>query len=127
MTLQKYAKFTFLTLFALSITSGGALAADLAKGEKIFKKCKTCHTLEVGENKVGPSLHGVVGREVGTVEGFKYSKKILESGIVWTEENIDQYLESPKKFIPGNKMMFPGLKKQTDRENLIAFLKEKSG
>ena len=113
---------------ALALTaaalSGPALAADAAKGKKVFNKCKACHSLEAGKNKVGPHLAGIFGREAGAVEGFKYSKAMKASGIVWNEEEIKAYVASPRKYIPKNKMAFAGLKKEADRNNLIAYLRE---
>ncbi|MDJ0942379.1 MAG: cytochrome c family protein [Kiloniellales bacterium] len=105
---------------------GGATAeaADLKKGKKVFNKCKACHALEAGKKKVGPSLHGVFGRKAGTVDGFKYSKAMVDSGIVWDDATITEYLKRPKKYIPGNKMAFAGLKKQDDIDNLLAYLRE---
>ena len=73
--------------------------------------------------EVGPTLAGVFGRLAGTVDGFKYSDAMKSSGLIWDDANIDAYLEKPKKFMPGNKMVFPGLKKPDDRANLIEFLK----
>ena len=105
----------------------GADAGDPAKGEKVFKKCKACHSVEPGKNKVGPTLFGVVGRVVGSVEGYKYSKAMLakkDEGLVWTEENLDKFLEKPKKFIPGTKMSFAGLRKPQQRADVIAYLKQ---
>jgi cytochrome c len=110
-------------VFALA--SHQALAgADLAKGEKLFKRCKTCHSLEEGKKKVGPSLFGLFGRTAGSVEGYKYSKAMKESGIVWDEETLDAYLTKPKDLVPKTKMAFPGLKKEQDRIDIIAYLKE---
>ncbi len=84
-------------IILLSFTiSSQAKAAD---GAKVFKRCMACHTLD-GKNKIGPSLKGVVGSEAGKVEGFKYSKAMKESGIVWDEENLDKYLANPRTFIP---------------------------
>lgn len=100
---------------------------DAAKGEKVFAKCKACHTLEAGKNRVGPTLAGVFGRPAGTLEGFKFSDAMKGSGIVWDEETISDYLEAPKQFIPGNKMAFPGLKKEEERADVIAFLKQANG
>ena len=103
----------------------GAQAQDLENGEKVFKKCKVCHTEEAGgKNKVGPNLHGLFGRTAGTVEGFKYSDAMTESGIVWSEETLDAYLAKPKEYIPKNKMAFAGIKDEQDRVDLIAYLKE---
>jgi len=109
----------------LLLGSQAALAeGDAAKGEKIYKKCKACHSLEAGKNKVGPSLAGLFGRTAGTDEGFKFSDAMKESGIVWDEATLDSFLEKPKKVVPKTRMAFPGLKKEQDRMDLIAYLKE---
>ncbi len=109
----------------VALTSQVAFAeGDAAKGEKIFRKCKACHSLEAGKKKVGPSLAGVFGRTAGTVEGFKYSASMKDSGIVWDEEILDQFLTKPKDVVPKTKMSFRGLKKEQDRADLIAYLLE---
>jgi cytochrome c2 len=77
--------------------------------------------MEAGKNKVGPSLAGIVGRPAGQVEGFKYSAVMAESEVVWDEANLDAFLAKPKDFMKGTKMSFPGLKKEEDRANVIAF------
>ena len=110
--------------FAFTLISGVAMAGDVKKGKKVFKKCKACHTLVVGKNKVGPSLAGIFGRTSGTVEGFKYSAAMKDAGIVWNEETLDAFLAKPKKYMKGTKMAFPGLKKEAKRKNLISYLKE---
>lgn len=103
---------------------GPALAdGDAAAGKKVFNKCRACHSIEPGKNKIGPSLSGGVGREAGTVEGFKYSKAMKSSGVVWDEESLDAYLADPRGYIPKNKMAFAGLRKEDDREDVIAYLK----
>jgi cytochrome c len=106
--------------------SAAAMADDVEAGKKVFNKCKVCHSLAPGENKIGPSLAGVIGRPAGSVEGFKYSDAMKNSGITWNEETLDKYLADPKGFIPGNKMAFAGLKKEEDRKNVIAYLKSAS-
>ncbi|MGI9384887.1 MAG: c-type cytochrome [Methyloligellaceae bacterium] len=101
---------------------------DPAKGEKVFKKCKVCHAVGEGaKKKVGPALNNIIGAKAGIQEGYKYSKamkKAGEEGLVWTEDKLSVYLEKPKKLIKGTKMVFPGLKKETDRDNVIAYLKK---
>ena len=108
---------------------GGATVAavavgDAAAGKKVFKKCKACHTVKPGDNKVGPTLHGLLGRRVAAVEGFKYSKAFKALEGEWTAETLSAFLANPKTFAPGNKMSFRGLKKEDDIANLIAYLAE---
>ena len=104
--------------------SGQASAADAAKGKRVFNKCKACHSLKPGKKRIGPSLHGIFGRTSGTAKKFKYSKAMKKAAIVWDDKTMDQYIKKPRKFVKGTKMAFPGLKKQKDRDNLIAYLKK---
>ncbi len=97
-------------------------SADAGKGAKVFGKCKACHKIEPGENGTGPSLFGVVGRQIDTEPGFAYSGALLQVGETWTPENLNHFLISPKNAAPGTKMSFAGLKKDEDRANLIAYL-----
>lgn len=111
-----------LALAAFVVPAHAEQAGDPVAGEKAFTPCKACHTVEEGKNKIGPSLHGVVGRKAGTYPGFTYSPAMANSGITWTAESLDKYLADPKGAVPGNKMVFPGLKSEQDRKNVIAYL-----
>ena len=102
-------------------------AADVDKGAKVFGKCKACHKLEDGANATGPYLYGVVGRAVAAADGFGYSDAIKASAEVWTPETLDGFLENPKGYAPGTTMAFSGLKKASDRINLIAYLDQLDG
>ena len=121
----------FIKLATLGISLAVSLAVtpafaegDAAKGEKVFKKCKACHTVEQGgKNKIGPNLFGVVGRKSATVEGFKYSKAMKAADLTWDEATLSEYLKKPRAYVKGTNMSFAGLKKESDRENLIAYLK----
>lgn len=100
-----------------------AAAQDAEEGKNVFKKCRACHAVgEKAKNRVGPLLNGVVGRKAGSVEGFNYSDAMKNSGLTWDEAALSEYLADPKGKVPGNKMVFVGLKKEEDRKNLIAYL-----
>ena len=123
---------TFIKMSVLAaalVWSANALAAgDAARGEQVFKQqCKICHALGPGAKAgVGPEQNNLIGSKAGSRPGFNYSpamKEAGEKGLVWTEENVDKYLENPKALVPGTKMIFPGLKKPEDRADVIAYLK----
>jgi cytochrome c len=102
-----------------------AAAGDPQAGATVFKKCYACH--EVGEGaklKVGPILNGLIGRKAGTYAGYNYTDANKNSGLVWDEPTLAQYLKNPKALIPGTKMVFPGLPKEKDIDDLIAYLKQ---
>jgi cytochrome c len=103
-----------------------AQAADARNGAAVFKKCQACHTATEAKNKVGPSLQGVVGRAVASVEGFKYSKAMKEfgTGKTWDEALLTTYLAAPRDVVKGTLMAFPGLKKPEDVADVIAYLKD---
>ncbi|MBF0589403.1 MAG: cytochrome c family protein [Magnetococcales bacterium] len=115
----------FAACLAMGLSAGIADAGDAKKGSKVFRKCKACHTLDAGKHKVGPSLKGIMGRAAGTADGFtKYSSAMKESGITWDEATLDTFLTKPKAMIKKTKMSFAGLKKEKDRVNVIAYIKE---
>lgn len=113
------------TIAVFAILAGAASAGDPAEGQKVFNKCRACHTVgENAKNGVGPLLNGLFGRKAGTIEGFKYSDANKSSGVTWDEKNFAEYIKDPKKFMPGNQMPFVGIKSEKEIENLIAFLKQ---
>ena len=100
---------------------------DVASGEKIFKKCAACHSVEKGgKNKIGPALYNVVGRKVGGVSDYKYSKALAEYNKSWTLEELNGFLLKPSKWIKGTKMAYAGLRKEKDRASIIKYLNKNS-
>ncbi len=101
--------------------------ADLAKGKRVFLRCRACHTIEDGgKNKVGPNLFGLFGNQVGLRDDFKYSVALQEADFIWEPDKLNEWLIKPKNFLPGNKMAFVGLNREADRINLIAYLVEET-
>jgi cytochrome c len=100
-----------------------SLKGDPVAGKTDFTVCKTCHSALAGQNRIGPSLHGVVGRKAGSVPGYTYSAANKNSGITWTEPVIYQYLIKPQAYVPGTKMTYPGQPDAQKRANIIAYLK----
>lgn len=125
-------KFRIVTTAALMLLIPAVAAhaeGDAAKGEQVFKKCMACHSATDATNRVGPSLHGVVGRPAASVAGYNYSeamKKKAAEGTTWDEATLDTYLTKPQAYVPGTKMAFPGLANADDRANVIAYLKTQS-
>lgn len=116
---------SLLALPLLAALAVPALAGDPVKGEAVSKKCMACHDLKTGKNKVGPSLTGVVGRAIASVADFKYSddmKAYAATAGTWDEAKLSSYLENPKKDVPKGKMAFAGIKDETERADLIAYL-----
>ncbi len=121
-------------LLSLAVCLGASLPVeaqegDAAAGAIVFKKCAICHAADTDTNKVGPSLHGVIGRVAGTHPDFKYSTAMVDAGaggLVWDEATLRDYLHNPKAKLKGTKMVFAGLKDDTDISNLLAYLKQYS-
>ena len=99
-----------------------AHADTKVSGEKVFKRCKSCHSFT--KTKIGPPLGNIFGKKAGSVNGFKYSKAMKNSDIVWNDCSLDSFLKKPRKYIKGTKMRFSGLKKKSHRKALIKYLKE---
>ena len=115
-------------MLAAGPVAAQAAEADLGKGKKVYKKCKICHEVAKEKNKLGPHLVGLFGRKAGSLESYKkYSaamKAKAAEGLVWDAATLNEYLTKPKAFIPKGKMMFPGLKSEADRTNVIGYLEK---
>lgn len=117
----------FLFAAVLQTISAPSYAQDAARGEKLFRRCMTCHTItDGGPNKVGPNLFGIVGRDIATRDGFRYSNALLALEGTWTEAALNQYLLSPRTYARGTRMAFAGLRKSKERADMIAWLKSQS-
>ncbi|CAB3398990.1 unnamed protein product [Caenorhabditis bovis] len=111
-----------------SKSEGSMPEGDYERGKKIFKqRCEQCHTITSLQTKTGPTLNGVIGRTSGTVPGFDYSAANKSKGVVWNQKTLFEYLADPKKYIPGTKMVFAGLKKADERADLIKFIEVEGG
>ena len=99
-----------------------AAAADVEAGKTAFKKCSLCHTTEVGKNKVGPSLFGVVDRKSASLDGYNYSEAMKKFDHSWDAQTLDAYLADPRAVVPGTKMIYPGIKDKAERDDVIAYI-----
>ncbi len=119
-------KFAFLVAAAVvAMTAQTVQAQDVAAGEQSFKKCLPCHAVGAdAKNKVGPVLNGLDGRHSGSIEGYSYSDANKNSGITWDEAQFLDYIKDPRAKIKNTKMIFPGIKNETEAKNLWAYLKQ---
>ena len=126
MKMYSFIKYILVVIgmIIIILTVSIANTADPVKGKKVFKKCVACHSLEEGKNKMGPPLNNLLGRKAGSVDGYKYSKAMKNSGVVWDEKSLDKFLTKPRKFIKRTKMSFWGIKKKSLRDDLISFFKQ---
>ena len=117
--------FGALVALAMTATASGAMAQDAAAGKTSFNKCLACHAIgENAKNKVGPELNGLDGRKSGTAEGYSYTDANKNSGITWNEKEFKEYIKAPKAKIPGTKMAFAGITKESEVDNLWAFISQ---
>jgi cytochrome c len=98
-----------------------AAAADVEHGKQLFKACAACHS-EKADNKLGPSLAGVVGRKAGALESFRYSAAMTRSNLTWDEANLREYITDPQTKVKGNRMPFAGIKQPSDADDIVAYL-----
>jgi cytochrome c len=122
--MKKHVLFGLVAGVALMAGVSAASAQNAAEGEKVFRQCKACHSLEAGKKGVGPSLNGLIGRQSGSLADFAYSPAMKNAGVTWNEENLSKYIADPKGFVAGNKMAFAGVKKEEDLKNVVAYLLE---
>jgi cytochrome c len=122
--MKKHVLFGLVAGVALMGGVSAASAQNAAEGEKVFRQCKACHSLEAGKKGVGPSLNGLIGRQSGSLADFAYSPAMKNAGVTWNEENLSKYIADPKGFVAGNKMAFAGVKKEEDLKNVVAYLRE---
>ena len=113
-----------MNLLAIGRTEFAVAACDPVAGQKVYNKCRACHSLEPATQLMGPSLYDVIGRRAGSVDSFNYSLAMAQADLVWDEGNLDAFLDSPQETVPGNVMPFSGLKSREQRENLLCFLRD---
>jgi cytochrome c len=114
-----------IAALTLAISTGAALAQDVAAGETSFRKCQLCHDVGEGaKNKLGPELDGLNGRKAGSVENFNYSEGLKSSGITWTQETFKEFIKDPRGKIPSTTMLFPGIKDDKELGDLWAYLEQ---
>ena len=123
--MRKSMTAALMTLMAAAASGAAAQdAGDVKKGESLFARCRTCHSLDAGTNKQGPSFHGLFGRKAGSVPGYAYSPAMKKSDTVWEDDTLAKYISNPHADIPGNKMPFNGLTDADQVKNLLAYLKD---
>ncbi len=123
--MRAYAVCASLVLLSLAVSGEALAAGDAAAGKVLFQqKCAICHSVDAGVNKIGPSLHGVVGRKAGSLDGYSYSDAMKNANRTWDDATLDDYLTNPREKIPGIKMIFKGFDNPADRQNVIAYLSE---
>ena len=113
-----------LVLLPLALVAQAQGVGDAQRGAQVFAQCKICHSLDAGKNMVGPSLHGLIGRKAGSVPDYAYSPAMKNANITWTDDTLSKYLADPKAFIPGDKMVFAGVKDPSKLGDLLAYINQ---
>lgn len=123
--MKTFATLPIIVAVSLGLLSSVAFAAgDPVKGKRVAKKCTACHTMnEGGKKRLGPNLYGIVDQPAGAIAGYRYSKAMKASGVIWTEAALTGFIAKPKKFLKGTKMKFGGIKSAKQRADLVAYLK----
>ena len=116
--------FGLVILLTLTLVARAQGVGDAQRGAQVFAQCKVCHSLEAGKNMDGPSLHGLIGRKAGNVPGYAYSPAMKNVNITWNDDTLSKYLVDPKAFIPGDKMVFAGIKDPSKLGDLLAYLNQ---
>ena len=111
-----------VVLLPFALTAQAQAVGDAQRGAQVFAQCKVCHSLEAGKNMIGPGLHGLFGRKVGSVPGYAYSPAMKNANVTWNDDTLSKYLADPKAFIPGDKMVFGGIKDPSKLGDLLAYL-----
>src|ERR1700730_1161526 len=111
-------------LLPLAMAAQARGLGDAQRGAQVFAQCKVCHSLEAGKNMIGPSLHGIFGRKAGSVPGYAYSLAMKNANVTWNDDTLSKYLSDPKAFIPGDKMVFAGVKDPSKLGDLLAYLNQ---
>jgi cytochrome c len=111
-------------LFPLALLAQTQDVGDAQRGAQVFAQCKVCHSLEAGKNVLGPSLHGIIGRKAGNAPGYAHSSAMKNANVMWNDDTLSKYLADPKAYIPGDKMVFAGIKDPTKLGDLIAYLNQ---
>ena len=122
--MHKSYKSSLFALLAAAAFATGAHADDL--GKKTFETCVACHSMKAGENGTGPALHKLIGRQAGSVEGFRFSGPMKRSGIVWNAETLSAFLRAPQESVPGNRMPYSGTTDEAALKALVAYLEAES-
>ena len=108
----------------VAVTGAAQTEGDPARGLKRFEDCASCHSVAPGENGVGPSLHGIIDRKAASLEDFRYSPAMRNSGLTWTPQTIDTFIADPQKLVPANRMAYAGLTDAADRADLLSYLQQ---